>query len=61
MDHLHKIAAEIIQLYHKQLNLLLCKIAGLNVAARIDYDHGKERIQPLRRELEAMVRARYDV
>jgi len=57
-DHLHKIAVEVVQLYHKQLSLLvLCNIAGLKVADLIDYARGKERIAQLRRELAAMVRA----
>jgi hypothetical protein len=57
-DHLHKIAAEVVQLYHKQLSLLvLCNIAGLKVADLIDYARGKERIAQLRRELAAMIRA----
>jgi hypothetical protein len=56
-DHFHKIAAEVVQLYHKQLSLLvLCDIAGLKVADLIDYARGKERIAQLRRELAAMVR-----
>jgi hypothetical protein len=58
-DHLHKIAAEVVQLYHKQLSLLvLCNIAGLKVADLIDYARGKERIAQLRRELEGMIKAK---
>jgi hypothetical protein len=58
-DHLHKIAAEVVQLYHKQLSLLvLCNIAGLKVADLIDCARGKERIAQLRRELEGMIKAK---
>jgi len=56
-DHFHKIAAEVVRLYHKQLSLLvLCNIAGLKIDDLIDYARGKERIAQLRRELAAMVR-----
>ena len=58
-DHFHKIAAEVVRLYHKQLSLLvLCNIAGLKVADLIDYARGKERIAQLRRELEGMIKAK---
>ena len=57
MDRLQQIASEIIRLYRQQLNLwTLGKITTLKDADLLQYDRRRDRIELLRRELEAMVR-----
>jgi hypothetical protein len=57
MDRLQQIASEIIRLYRQQLNLwTLGKITTLKDADLFQYDRRRDRIELLRRELEAMVR-----
>src|SRR5438094_9920984 len=57
MDRLQQIASEIIRLYRQQLNLwTLGKITTLKDADLLQYDRRRDRIEPLRRELEHLVR-----
>jgi len=57
MDRLQQIASEIIRLYRQQLNLwTLGKITTLKDADLLQYNRRRDRIELLRRELEAMVR-----
>jgi len=57
MDRLQQIASEIIRLYRQQLNLwTFGKITTLKDADLLQYDRRRDRIELLRRELEAMVR-----
>ena len=57
MDRLQQIASEVIRLYRQQLNLwTLGKITTLKDADLLQYDRRRDRIELLRRELEAMVR-----
>ncbi len=56
MDRLQQIASEIIRLYRQQLIWTLGKITTLKDADLLQYDRRRDRIELLRRELEAMVR-----